>query len=206
MKLSCITKEALQSLSAEQKWKFNCGDIQDDGVYGDVALLLGSRPDYAIERALAAAELYRTGRVKLIVSSGGVKWDYNGVQISEADLMAQVLQREGVPNEAILLDNEARTTKENMICGALQINRKNKFYTMDKVIIVTSLVHMKRSLALANAFLPRKVSISAYPAYPTETKEEWLRSKENQKLLDSSVRLLKELVDHRVIEDMEIEL
>ena len=206
MKLSSVTKDRLLTMSLEQKWNFNCGGIHDDGESADVALLLGTNPELAIERAKAAAQLYLSGRVPMIVASGGVKWDYHGEKISEADLMAQILQENGVPTDAILLDNEARTTQENMICSALQINRKNKFYTVDKVIIVTSLTHMKRSLALAKAFLPRKVIVSAYPVPLSQSKEDWLKSEENVKNLTASIRLLKELVDHRVIEDMDIDL
>ncbi len=206
MKLSCVSNEALQAMTTEQKWNFVCGGVKDDGDTGDVALLLGTYPEGAKERALAAARLYHAGRVREIVASGGVKWDYEGENISEADFMARILEREGVPREAIILDNEARTTKENMICGTLEINRKNKFYTVDTVIIVTTEAHMKRSMALAKAFLPRKVAISAYPSYPDAPKEEWLKNEENIKLLDNAIRLMKGLVDHRIVEDMEIDL
>lgn len=193
-------------MTPEQKWDFNCGGICDGGEWGEVALLLGTRPDGAAERALAAAQLYREGRVKYIVPSGGVKWEYQGEMISEADFMTRILLREGVPQEAIIIENEARTTRENMIYGTLQINRKTKFHTVDKVIIVTTVSHMKRSLALARAFLPRKVAISAYPSYPDLPREEWLKCEENVKLLDSAISLIKDLVDYRVVEDMEIDL
>ena len=54
MKLSEMTEEALLALSAEQKWQFVCGGVRDGGDSAVVALLLGSRPSYARERALAA--------------------------------------------------------------------------------------------------------------------------------------------------------
>ena len=205
MKLSELKEETLNALTDAQKWELICGDIRDDGASAPVALLLGTRPHMAIERALAAAELYRAGRVRYIVPSGGVEWEYEGETISEALFMARILKQEGVPEEAIILENEARTTKENMIYGTLQINRALRFDKIDHVIIVTSQVHMQRSIALAKAFLPRKVSVSAYPAMQSVTKEEWLRSEGNVKLLDSSLRLTKDLVDYRVIEDIEVQ-
>ena len=201
MKLSQVTKEHIASMPLEEKVDFICGDIADDGMSAPVALLLGGNPNNAIPRAKAAAELYRTGRISYIVPSGGVKWDFFGEEVSEANYMKRVLIESGVPEEAIILEDEARTTKENMIYGTLQINRKLKFEKVDRVIIVTSRSHMKRSIALAKAFLPRKVNVSAYPANHEaiiagmpESEGKWIA-----KELD----LIKGLVDSGVIEDFE---
>ena len=202
MKLSEMSKEYVASMPFEKKVEFICGGIIDDGKSAPVALLLGGNPNNAVPRALAAAELYRSGRVSYIVPSGGVKWDFFGEQVSEANYMKRVLIENGVPEEAIILENEARTTKENMIYGTLQINRKLHFKKVDHVIIVTSRSHMKRSIALAKAFLPRKVTVSAYPANHEaiiagmpESSGAWIA-----KELD----LIKGLVDSGVVEDMEI--
>ena len=201
MKLSQVTKEYIASMPLEEKVDFICGDIADDGMSAPVALLLGGNPNNAIPRAKAAAELYHTGRISYIVPSGGVKWDFFGEEVSEANYMKRVLIESGVPEEAIILEDEARTTKENMIYGTLQINRKLKFEKVDRVIIVTSRSHMKRSIALAKAFLPRKVNVSAYPANHEaiiagmpESEGKWIA-----KELD----LIKGLVDSGVIEDFE---
>ena len=105
---------------------------------------------------------------------------------------------EGVPEDAIVMENEATTTKENMIYGTLQMNRKTHFYSGKRVIIVTSEAHMKRSLALARAFLPRMVEISCYPS---KTEGDCA---EHQRLYDSEIRLLKGLVDNGIIEDIDI--
>ena len=202
MKLSELSREAIAAMPFEAKYNFICGDVVDDGKSAPVALLLGGNPNNAVPRALAAAELYRSGRVSHIVPSGGVKWDFSGEQVSEANYMKRVLIENGVPEEAIILENEARTTKENMIYGTLQINRKLRFEKVDHVIIVTSRSHMKRSIALAKAFLPRKVTVSAYPANHEatiagldESSGAWIA-----KELD----LIKGLVDSGVAEDMEI--
>lgn len=203
MKLSSIDLKTLLDMTPEQKWEFVSSDIKDDGKMGDVAILLGCCPEIAIERAKAAAALYFEGRVKCIVASGGVKWEHEGDMISEADLMARVMMENGVPESAIILDNEARTTKENMICGTLALNRTAGLQKIESVIIVTSLLHMQRSLALAKALLPRKYEISAYPSYHELGKEEWLSSEKNQKTLDSCIILLKGLVDDGFVDDIE---
>lgn len=204
MKLSCIDLEAMLKRSPEEKWNFVCGDVRDGGERADVAILLGSRPIRAVDRALAAAELYRAGRVGHIIASGGVKWTYRDEELSEAEIMRRVMLENGVPDECILLDNEARTTIENMICSTLVLSRALKISRTESVIIVTSMTHMKRSLLLAHALLPRKFRISGYPAMPKESRSEWLSKKENVDMLDSCITLTKSLVDRGVVEDVDV--
>ena len=206
MKLTQATQEQLSAMTWEQKWAFNCDGICDEGRSAEVAILLGGAPVRAVERARGALQLWREGRVKYIVPSGGVKWEYEGELISECELMTRILIEGGVPEEAIIPENEATTTKENMIYATLRINRKTGLRGFDHIIIVTSQSHMKRSLALAKAFLPRKFTVSGYPSYPKQTKEEWLADAENQKIIDGAIRLMKGLVDNGIIEDMEIDL
>ena len=202
MKLSELTREDIAQMPFEAKYDFICGDIVDDGMSAPVALLLGGNPNNALPRAKAAAELYKSGRVPFIVPSGGVKWDVDGDMISESHYMKRILIGEGVPEEAIILENQATTTKENMIFGTLQINRKLRFEKVDHVIIVTSRSHMKRSIALAKAFLPRKVTVSAYPANHEATIA-GLNASTGQ-WIAKELDLIKGLVDSGLVEDMEI--
>ena len=204
MKITEIKKETLMALSSREKYEFVCGGIVDDGKSAPVALLLGGNPNNARNRALAAAELYRAGRVPYIIPSGGVKWDIDGEQISESHFMKRILMEKGVPEEAIILENQATTTIENMIFGTLQIVRKLKMKTVDHVIIVTSEAHMKRSLTLAKAFMLRKLTFSGYPAFHNAPTDEWFAQEANIKALDTEIRLLKDMADTGVIEDFEI--
>ena len=204
MKITEVKKETLMALSPREKYDCICGDIRDDGMSAPVALLLGGNPNNARNRALAAAELYRAGRVPYIIPSGGVKWDIDGEMISESHFMKRILMENGVPEEAIILENQATTTVENMIFGTLQIYRKLKFKNAPHVIIVTSEAHMKRSMALAKAIMPRALTFSAYPAFHNAPTDEWFESEANLKALDTEVRLLKDLADSGFIEDFEI--
>ena len=204
MKITEVKKETLMALSPREKYDFVCGDIRDDGMSAPVALLLGGNPNNARNRALAAAELYRAGRVPYIIPSGGVKWDIDGEMISESHFMKRILMENGVPEEAIILENQATTTVENMIFGTLQIYRKLKFKNAPHVIIVTSEAHMKRSMALAKAIMPRALTFSAYPAFHNAPTDEWFESETNLKAIDTEVRLLKDLADSGFIEDFEM--
>ncbi|MBQ7348096.1 MAG: YdcF family protein [Clostridia bacterium] len=204
MKISQITLEKLMSMTPSEKWNIVCKDITDDGAFSEFALLLGSCPELAEERAITAAKLYHEGRVKYIVPSGGVSWINNGVSMTEACFMSQILTDNGVPAEAIVIENEALTTRENMIYGTLQINRKCRFNDVSGIALVTSFWHMKRSLMLARAFLPKMIRIHTCPTFPNRDKEEWLCMKENINLLDNEIRLLKNLADTRMIEDLNL--
>ncbi|MBQ4434713.1 MAG: YdcF family protein [Clostridia bacterium] len=205
MKMSELTPEVVQRLTPEQKWEICCSGIRDEGESAETALLLGSRPDRAVERALAATELYRQGRVRTIIPTGGPKWEYRGELLSEAEIMSLVLRENGVPDEAIVPENEARTTAENMICGTLQMLR-HYHRIPDSVIIVTSVTHMKRSMALAKALLPRKIRASMYPSYPAMDRDEWLRLEDSRTHLDDSIRYHRELIENGDTEDFEVEL
>ena len=205
VKLSEIALDELYALPWERKWDICCSGIRDEGESAEVALLLGSSSDRAVERAKAAAKLYRDGRVKTIIPSGGVLWDYEGERLSEAEIMTRVLVAEGVPREAIVPENEAQTTQENMIYDTLQMIR-NFHRIPDSVIIVTSVTHMKRSMALAKALLPRKIRISMYPSRPAVDHKEWMKNEENRTHLNDSLRFHKRLVDNGDVDDLEIEI
>ena len=82
MKLSQITTQQIKQLSDEQLHSIVFGGEGADNVMdvgcADVALLLGTRPDIAKERAAAAAELYLGGSVRHIIPTGGVEWEIDG--------------------------------------------------------------------------------------------------------------------------------
>jgi vancomycin permeability regulator SanA len=80
----------------------------------DLAVVLGSKvhpdgqPSSGLERRLERAlDLYRSGAVKAILVSGG-----RGAEgFQEADVMRDVLVRNGVPVSAIILDRDGNNTR-----------------------------------------------------------------------------------------------
>jgi uncharacterized SAM-binding protein YcdF (DUF218 family) len=66
--------------------------------------------DIGRERAQAAAALWHRGGAARVIPSGGIT---RGAVRSEAAAMADELVAQGVPREAILLEERARTTAEN---------------------------------------------------------------------------------------------
>ena len=79
----------------------------------DCILVLGSHDTRVAERG---AELYLQGWAPLIIFSGGLgrltKGEWNQ---PEADLFAQIAIEKGVPQDAILIENQSTNTGENIL-------------------------------------------------------------------------------------------
>jgi len=194
MLLTQLTADQLTQLSEEQKKTIIFMEKEDDGLSYDAVLVLGGR--LCEERAFAAAQLYKAGRASCFVPTGGVEWERGGEKISEALYLARLLRGHGIPEEAIFVENEARTTVENMIYGTLQIQRKLRIKNVHSVCVVTSDWHLKRSVGLAQLLLPRTVTVSGYA--PEGTDPAWL-----DYYIKYELPLLKRYVDDGLIPDIE---
>lgn len=95
------------------------------------------------DRLFRAAELFLLGKAPIVVVSGGrVPWsDLGG---SEAEDMSVLLERLGVPREAILKEERSRNTREN----ALQTKRLLSERGLRRILLVTSARHLPRSVPL----------------------------------------------------------
>lgn len=163
MKLSQIRAEKIRTeLSREEVNRIVYDNWTDDGDTADVAILLGGNPIVLPDRAHAAADLWRAGRVSYIMPTGGVKWETEEGEMTEAEYMALCLKKEGIPEEAVILENDARTTHENMVCCTLLMMRILKMKTLHKVYVVTSPSHLRRSLEYARIYLPRMLKYAGY--------------------------------------------
>lgn len=162
MKLSQVSVDQLSSLSDEQVDRIVFTEKEEPLEKGIAAILLGGNPLVMVERARAAAELYHQNAVTYIIPTGGVLWDTDRGRMSEAEYLSALLLEAGVPQSAIILENEATTTRENMLCAALlmekQLHPRGKY----RLYIVSSPSHIKRSLAFASLYLPRNALLSGY--------------------------------------------
>ena len=95
--------------------------------------------DTAILRTDTAAELYAAGRAPLVIVSGAA---LDGGQ-SEATMMAAALERDGVPAQAIVKENQSDTTRENAVYTARLLRARG----IERFLLVTSALHMPRSMA-----------------------------------------------------------
>ncbi|MDP8939902.1 MAG: YdcF family protein [Actinomycetota bacterium] len=118
-------------------------------------VLRGGRPSPALEaRTRHAARLYAEGKLDLLVPTGGL----GEHPPREAVLMRDILWREGVPDGAVLLEDEAVNTWDSAVRLA-EISRKQQ---IGGVRVVTDPLHCVRTVW---AF--REVGLEAWvePAY-----------------------------------------
>lgn len=115
----------------------------------DVGVVLGAAlwqttPSPALkERLDRAVELYQAGVIPRIIVSGG--YDRADSLLTEAEGMRNYLVDKGVPSESIYLENEARSTLQNMLFSQT-IMREHGWTS---AVIVTHRYHAVRALDMA---------------------------------------------------------
>lgn len=204
MKLSLTDKSFLPNLTIAQKTQIVYGNYRDNGKNAEVAILLGAPLARLPERVSAAAKLFFEGRVKYIVATGGVEWETENGKISEALFMTEMLKEMGIPEDAIIVENEARTTRENMLYATIHMCRRIKLSKINHVIVVTSPSHVRRALIHANMLLPRTVEVSGYVAESEkDSKDNWYNHPEIAECVEKELWWLKGLVTNEKVEDIE---
>ena len=100
MKLSQAGLNLLLETPPKDKMSFILDEISDAGGSCEYALLLGAPLDKAERRALYAAKLYHDGRIRYIISSGGVRRD----NVGDRDI--DILAGKNAGMAGILMDTE----------------------------------------------------------------------------------------------------
>ncbi|MFD7441897.1 vancomycin high temperature exclusion protein [Streptomyces sp. NPDC059909] len=118
-----------------------------DGVPArDVAVVFGAglwkgRPTpYLAHRLDTAAELYRTGKVKVVLVTG----DNSRAEYDEPDAMRAYLTERGVPDGRIVSDYAGFDTWDSCV-------RAKKIFGVDRAVLVTQGFHIRRAIALCDA-------------------------------------------------------
>ncbi len=166
MKLGELSWDELNALPFAKKYEIVHSGFESDDSPSDVILLLGGPLEAWDDRIAAAFNLWKKNGAKKVIISGSVYRDTQDQgRIIEAQGMANRLVKMGMPRDIIVLDEEARTTQENMIFAALQIYRHLSFERekVKSITVVTSFSHMRRSLQLAKSFLPYFTELKGYP-------------------------------------------
>ena len=129
-------------------------------------VLPGGRPSRTLDaRVRHAARLYGEGRIGRVVVTGGV----GKHPPSEAEVMARILREEGVPEEAVLLENEAESTWDSARLVATMAAEEG----VAKVLVVTDPLHCVRTAA---AFRRAGLIAWAEPVYSSPMwRVPWLR-------------------------------
>jgi len=143
----------------------------DEAVPADAAIVLGAaawhtEPSPVFrERIRHGIWLFENDYVDYIIFTGG-KGD--GSDYSEAYVAQRYATINGVPLEAIFIEEQSRTTQENLYY-ATQIAEENDIET---VIIVSDPLHMRRAMRIA-----RDHNLTAYSSPTPTTKYKSLSTK-----------------------------
>lgn len=120
----------------------------------------------AADRVFYTALLYHQGKAPVILSSGGnISW-LDSRSSTPAEEMAIILTQLGVPEEAILKQNRSQNTYEDALYSAAILKEKG----FSRVILVTSAMHMPRSVAL---FRKQGIEVIPAPADFSVTETSW---------------------------------
>ena len=114
------------------------------GTSGESQFGQGGDLNQAADRLWLGAALHRAGKAPLIVLSGG---SVPPEAIPESRLMAQKLKVLGIPETALLLESESRTTRENAQYSRSLLQDLG----ITHVLLVTSASHMRRAAAVFSA-------------------------------------------------------
>ncbi len=98
------------------------------------------------ERILRGFELFRAGRARNVLLSGGLAFPQPG-DVSEADRLAGKLAQWGVPSDRIAVERSSRNTRENAIESAKLASARG----WRTLLLVTSAVHAPRALGCFRA-------------------------------------------------------
>ena len=115
---------------------------QEQWSQADAALVLSGDVDFL--RVKHAAELLKRGKVKALILTG------RGAGGDSADAMREVAIAQGVPAEAIVLERESTSTRENVLFAQpIIVGRGYR-----RVALVTSRCHTPRAVAVARKLMP----------------------------------------------------
>lgn len=142
------------------------------------------------DRVWHAARLYHAGKAPLLLLSGGS--DPALSTMSEARAMQLFLRDLGVPAKATLLEEQSRTTRQNAAFSAAILKRRG----IDRVLLVTSALHMRRA---ASHFAAAGIDvIPAATDYETGFVADWQRWLPDAGALAQSGQAMKEWVGQQV--------
>ncbi|MFJ4711843.1 vancomycin high temperature exclusion protein [Streptomyces sp. NPDC088785] len=112
----------------------------DVAVVFGAGLWNGEPSPYLAHRLDAAAGLYRSGRVRVLLVTG----DNSRAEYDEPDAMRTYLTRHGVPSRAVVRDYAGFDTWDSCV-------RARKIFGVDRAVLVTQGFHVRRAVALCEA-------------------------------------------------------
>jgi len=139
---------------------------------GTSRILANGNPNpYFYNRIEAAAELYRSGKIKNIIASG----DNSRIHYNEPEDMKQALIKAGVPADKIYEDFAGFRTLDSVV-------RAREIFGQNSYIIISQEFHNERAVFLAQengieAFGYNAKDVNKYAGFKTNMREKIARAK-----------------------------
>jgi uncharacterized SAM-binding protein YcdF (DUF218 family) len=130
-------------------WDYLC--MREPVAPADVILVLGS---HDLRVAGRAAELYQQGMAPLMVFSGGFGRLTGDFEKPEAEIFAEIAIRAGVPESALLIENESANTGQNIEFSQKLLQARGLH--PQRYILVTKPYMERRAVATFKRILPAK--------------------------------------------------
>lgn len=157
-----------QYLPSESTEKADAIVVLGGGTESELFPRLAVEVNSAGDRMIHAADLFHNNAAPLIILSGGnIDW-MESVDKSPAADMRQIMLKLGVPDSAMVLQPKSQNTREDALFTA-EILKQRGF---NRIILVTSAMHMPRSVGL---FTRQGLEVIPSPTDFTVTDEGWQR-------------------------------
>ncbi|RDW19820.1 YdcF family protein [Oceanobacillus chungangensis] len=201
MKISQLQHE---KLTDEQMTALLYKNIKDDLEKGDCIFVLGSSK--AVEYRLPkAVQLYKEGRAKKLLFSGGVVWEKGG--LTEAELLREKAMELGIPKEDILIEKESKHTKENALASLLVLDRAFGLHNINRLLVVTTTYHMRRTHLTLRTYMPAWIKYSLCAVNDRTTREEnWFQTPYGRERVEKETSKIIHYVKLGSLVDEEMEL
>ncbi|WP_225765166.1 YdcF family protein [Stenotrophomonas sp. Marseille-Q4652] len=130
-------------------WIVWVGD-RDQAAPADAIIVLGAaaydaKPSPVFEERIRhGLDLYRRGYAPVLIFTGG--YGGAGARFAESQVARRYALRQQVPEEAILIETESRTTRQNLE----QARALMRQHDLHRVIVVSDPLHMARALRLCS--------------------------------------------------------
>ena len=123
----------------------------------DLALVFGTRNPQPVQKAYA---LFRDGFVPKIVLSGGIN---EVTHQNEAEEMAKQLITQGVPADALLLENKSTNSLENVLFSKDLIDATIGLKNVRTMLAIVKHYHARRALMTLKKHFPKHITILPIP-------------------------------------------
>jgi uncharacterized SAM-binding protein YcdF (DUF218 family) len=164
--------------------------LQDPPGHSDLAIVFGHRePTMAACRARHAASLFLEGRTPRLLFTGGATTQGSR---SEAEEMAEVARHCGVPENAMLLEVQSRTTAANLAFSVALLSEKKLLAGTKTIHLCSCPWHMKRLSYFAQSAFGPNVRLLYSPHDECCTATNWTASAKCREYVLAELHLVRQ--------------